>query len=89
MAKTPQTVLAKKLQVATKKIVVGGTYVNHKDFTKKYKVLGLVILEGSDEIAVAYQAQYGKKLQFVRQLSSWLEPTEKEGKKVERFRRVG
>lgn len=83
-----QLELAKQIEAAKSKITVGAEYWHHKSRDKVYKVVGLRFLEANDELCVIYQAQYGKKLTFVRPLSVWLENVEWEGKTVPRFNKI-
>ncbi len=83
-----QLELAQEIEEAKRKITIGAEYWHYKNRDKVYKVTGLGFLEASDELCVIYQAQYGKKLTFVRPLSVWLENVEWEGKTVPRFNKL-
>jgi hypothetical protein len=86
MSKLSQKDLAGKLQAASQKVVVGGLYQHYKgDY---YKVLSLGFLEATMELCVAYQAEYGEKITFIRPLKVWLETVEFDGKRVPRFEEV-
>ncbi len=74
-----------ELADAKAKVIVGGTYAHYKYPENHYKVIGLGFREATDEVCVIYQAQYDPELVFVRELSSWLETPEFEGKPVPRF----
>jgi hypothetical protein len=68
--------LEDELNQAAKKVKVGGIYYHYKNPNNYYKVVGLGIQEATDKICVLYQAEYNKKLTFVRDLGSWLENPE-------------
>jgi len=80
-----QTELEKQIKAAEKLVTVGGIYVHYKSADKVYKVLGLGFLEANDELCVIYQAQYGKRLTFLRPITVWLETVEWNGQTVPRF----
>lgn len=50
-----------------------GLYQHYKN-GNQYLVTGLAIQRYSGEVCVEYQAQYGKKLNFVRTLAEWFIP---------------
>jgi len=87
MGRTPkeQIILAKEIEKAKLKVVVGAQYWHYKDRNKVYEVIGLGFLEANDELCVIYQAKYGKNLIFLRPLCIWLENVEWEGKIIPRF----
>lgn len=88
--KNPET-LEKELAEAAKIVPVGAFYVHYKhpDDEHRYKVVGYVILEATDEVAVLYQALYiTQQVVFCRALRIWQETVEWEGKTVPRFTRV-
>ncbi len=70
---------------AEKSVTVGATYYHYKKVDQFYRVVGIAILEATDELCVIYQAEYDKRLTFVRPLASWLETVEFNGQTVERF----
>jgi len=72
MAHKSQNNLEEKLQKAGELVKVGGLYFHYKNPENLYKVVGLGIQEATDKICVMYQAQYNKKLVFVRDLDNWL-----------------
>lgn len=74
------------LNGAAAHVKVGASYMHYKQ--KTYTVMGLALLEATTEPAVIYQAQYGKKLTFIRPVSDWLATVEVEGKHIPRFSRV-
>jgi hypothetical protein len=75
--------LLQMLAEAAQKVCIGAVYEHYKK--QLYKVIGLAILEATDEVGVIYEAQYGNNLTFVRALNEWLEEVEWEGKRVTRF----
>lgn len=84
----PELVLAQELQAAAEQVPAEAIYAHYKHPELLYKIVGHCILEASDEPAVLYQAQYGKKITYARALSIFLEHVEWEGKAVSRFTRV-
>jgi hypothetical protein len=78
-------VLEAELEEAGKLVKVGGTYFHFRSPEKLYKVIGLAIQESSESVCVIYQAEYNKKLVFVRDLDAWLKQPEDN---VERFQLV-
>lgn len=80
--------IKKELREAEKKIKVGGVYSHYKNPENLYKVIGFGIQEATDKVCVIYQAEYDKKLIFVRDLDFWLEKVEVEGTLVNRFSEV-
>lgn len=85
---TEQEALLKELEAAKAKVTVSALYWHHKGRDKVYKVLDLGFIEATNELCVIYQAQYGKRLTFIRPLSVWLEDVEWEGKTVPRFQKL-
>src|SRR6266498_1897937 len=64
--------LAQKIEEAKEHIKVGGTYVHYKSPDKPYKVIAIGLQEADEEPCVVYQAQYGDKITWVRNLNDWL-----------------
>ena len=83
-----QLVLAKEIEEAKTKVIVGAEYWHYKSRDKVYEVVGLGFLEATDELCVIYRARYGERLTFLRPLSVWLESVEWEGKTVPRFNKM-
>ena len=83
-----QLALASEIEAAKTKVTIGAEYWHYKGRDKVYKVIGLGFLEANDELCVIYQAQYGKKLTFLRPLDIWQELVEWEGKTVPRFTKI-
>lgn len=65
--------LEKELNEAGEKVKVGGIYSHYKHPENFYKVIGLGFRESTDDLCVIYQAEYKKRLIFIRELDSWLE----------------
>lgn len=85
MPHLPESKLIELLQSAATQVEVGGTFAHYKNPAKTYTVLQLAIIEATNEPCVIYQANYGKKLVFMRPISNWLAPAEWQGKTVQRF----
>ncbi len=83
---TSQDDLQKILDQASLLVEVGGLHVHYKNPKNRYKVLHLAFTEWDDQVCVIYQAQYGKKLIFVRPLSNWLEKVVYNNTTVNRFK---
>jgi hypothetical protein len=83
--------LRSQLQQALKKVEVGALYAHYRDPHNPYKVLGLALLEDSQEVAVIYQKEHEPNtlttLPWIRPLSSWLENVDFEGTQVPRFQK--
>jgi hypothetical protein len=71
---------------ASKKVVIGGVYKHFKYPDREYYVENLAIQEATEKVCVIYKdiSQLSTP-SFVRDLDSWLETVEWEGKKVPRF----
>ena len=84
--------LIERLETAYALVQVGGRYVHYRNDTYTYKVIGLGILEATQEPAVLYQMEYGsealRSTTWIRPLRSWLELIPVEDEKIPRFRRV-
>lgn len=70
----PESELLKKLNDAKKLVKVGGKYFHYKNPDQFYIVLDLAIDEATENVSVIYQAQYRKKIIFIRPISNWLTP---------------
>ncbi|MDF2578336.1 MAG: hypothetical protein K0S74_1820 [Chlamydiales bacterium] len=81
--------LEKQLTLAHEQVIVGAAYCHYRNPELQYKVLHLGIQEASEKICVIYQALYGDKAIWVRDLDVWLAQVEHEGKLVPRFRAIG
>lgn len=78
--------LNSRLAGASAKVVLGGVYRHYKYPERKYFVEKLAIQEESQKVCVIYKDIAGlSSPSFVRDLDSWLEHVEWEGKKVPRF----
>lgn len=61
------------LEEAKTKVTLGGEYSHYKNPLSRYLVLGLVVIEASDEIAVRYSSHQHPEVEFIRPLTSWLD----------------
>jgi len=86
MERMAQQPLAIRIKGAEVLVQVGGVYCHYKDPHKRYRVLGIGLLEATQEPCVIYQAEYGDQLVWVRALSVWLERVQTEQGMVPRFR---
>jgi len=88
MSHTSEEETQKLLDKTGKKITIGGIYSHYKNPQNTYKVLNLAIQEATEKVCVIYQAQYGRKLIWVRDLDNWLESVELDNKIVPRFTKI-
>lgn len=88
MAHKTQDELAAILADAQQKVEVGGRYAHYKHPELAYEVIGVALMEATEEPAVIYRAEYGAQASFVRPLSSWLDTVEWQGKMVPRFTKL-
>lgn len=79
--------LEQKRNEARKYIEIGALYYHYRDNTKLYKIIDLGIQEATEDVCVIYQSQYGENLVWVRNLDSWQELVEVNGKKIARFQK--
>lgn len=78
--------LNKKLSEASKQVVIGGVYRHYKYPERKYFVEQLAIQEATLKVCVLYKDIAAISAPtFVRDLDSWLENVQWEGKTVPRF----
>jgi len=63
----------------------GDVYYHYKDPTKLYKVLHIALDEATEQVVIVYQAQYGEKLVWVRNLESFQSYVPHNGAMVKRF----
>jgi len=80
--------LIEELAYARNLVKVGASYSHFKHSDNLYTVLGLTILEATDEIAVIYKPFHQENISFTRPLTSWLEKVEYKGNSVDRFNLV-
>jgi hypothetical protein len=66
-----------RLEEAHQAVEIDCFYKHYRDPDGCYKVMGLAIIEATQEVGVIYQKQYGsdglKSITWIRPLSSWLE----------------
>ena len=78
--------LNKQIEDASKLVELGAVYRHYKYPDRDYKVLGYVIQEATEKVAIRYKdIKTSNAVEFVRDLDSWLEVVEWEGKTVPRF----
>ncbi len=78
--------LNKKIAEAGKLVVIGGIYRHYKYPERKYFVEKLAVQESTLKICVVYKDMEALSApSFIRDLDSWLENVEWEGKSVPRF----
>ena len=80
--------LQQELNEAEKLVKIGGIYAHYKTPKNLYKVIAFGTQEATNKICVIYQAEYGKKLIFVRDVDTWLDKPVVNGKKIPRFKFV-
>jgi hypothetical protein len=86
MAHRPLADLNKDITAAGEKVRVGEKYSHYKHPTQPYTVVGLAILEATDEVAVLYSVEEnGEQTSFIRPLQDWLAMVEVDGEWVPRF----
>jgi hypothetical protein len=80
------------LKLAHKAVEIGAVYAHYRDPKSRYKVIGLSIIEATQEVGVMYQKTFGsedlKSIVWIRPLSSWLENVSVDGKMIQRFQKV-
>lgn len=75
-----------RIAAASQQVLLGGIYKHYKFPDRDYKVLGFVIQEDTLKIAIRYRNILDDEApEFVRDLGSWLETVQWEGKSVPRF----
>jgi hypothetical protein len=78
--------LNRKLSAAVKLVSIGSVYKHYKYPLRDYKVTILAVQEATEKICVIYKdISEPDAPPFVRDLDSWLEKVEWEGKAVPRF----
>ena len=84
--------LVLQLEKAHKSVKVGAVYAHYRDPRSRYKVVGLAVIEATQEPGVLYQKETGsddlKSMVWVRPISSWLDKVKVDGNLVPRFRIV-
>jgi len=86
MTHISHTELNKKIAEASQSVELGAIYKHYKYPERDYLVEKLAIQEATEKICVIYKDISSlSALSFVRDLDSWLETVEWEGKKVPRF----
>lgn len=86
MAHISHDELNKRLAEAGELVVIGGVYRHYKYPEREYFVEKLAIQEATEKVCVIYKDIAAISApSFVRDLDSWLETVEWEGKMVPRF----
>lgn len=84
--------LLSQLEQAGQDVEVGALYAHYRDPKSCYRVVGLAIIEATQEVAVVYRKEVGsdalKSMTWVRPISSWLEKVSVGDSMVHRFQRV-
>lgn len=84
--------LISQLEEAEKMVEIGACYAHYRSPLDYYRVIGLSIIEATQEVGVAYQKEFGsealKSIIWIRPISSWLEKVLVEGSMIERFKKV-
>ena len=88
MQHRPASDLKKELHEAESEVHIGARYSHFKTPSSEYVVIGLGILEETEDVAVIYQSQQGDNVTFIRPLSTWVEVVEYEGARVPRFSKI-
>ena len=87
MDKLPFSELEKRLSDATEFISPGSRWLHYKG--NEYIVIDAVIIEATNEVGLLYRPLKHPTVTFLRPLVVWQEVVEFEGKKMNRFRRLG
>jgi hypothetical protein len=77
--------LAGEINAIKEQIFVGATYFHYKNPTNLYLVVDIAVQEATEKLCVIYKALYEPHLTFVRDVDSWLEQVNVDGKMVDRF----
>ena len=80
------TELNQRIKAASAQVILGSIYKHYKYPERDYKVLGFAIQEASQKVCVRYRnSKEDDAPEFIRDLDSWLETVEWEGKTIPRF----
>ncbi len=77
--------LSQQLEMAQAQIRVGARYRHYRQPDKIYVVIGIGILEASEEPAIIYQAEYGHRLVWIRSVIDFMSEVEVNGELYRRF----
>lgn len=87
MSHSSHDLLNKKIAEAAKLVAVGATYIHYKYPERTYWVEKIAIQEATEKICIIYHDSSAVGApSFVRDLDSWLENVEWQGKIVPRFK---
>jgi hypothetical protein len=80
--------LNKKIDEASKLVELGAIYKHYKFPERDYKVLGYVIQESTEKVAILYRdISQSDSPQFCRDLDVWMETVSANGELVPRFKK--
>lgn len=88
MPHLPELEITNLLVDATLQVEVGQLYCHYKNPAQHYKVIEFAFQVSNNKVCVIYQAQYGQRILFSRELDSWMSEVEVDGAHVPRFTRV-
>lgn len=81
--------LNQRIDEVSKLVELGAIYKHYKYPDRDYKVLGYVIQEATEQVAIRYRNILEDDApEFVRDLDAWLESVEWEGAIVPRFKKA-
>ena len=83
---TDESLLIEKMKSVREQIKPGEIWHHYRDPSKLYKIIDLVFMEATEEVAVIYQSLYGQKLVWVRSWAIWSEQVEYKGAFYPRFK---
>lgn len=84
----PLAELASAIKSASTIVEIDAQYLHYKDEHRPYTVTNIVILEDTEEVAVAYHVSATPEVTFIRPLPSWLETVEWQGRTMPRFTKL-
>jgi len=84
--------LAAQLEQAKNQVEIGAIYAHYRDPKNIYKVVGIGVIDATQEPGVIYKKERGsdfmKSVLWVRSIHIWLEQVTVEGTLVPRFQKV-
>lgn len=80
--------LAEQLEKARQLVKIGALYAHYRDLKNPYKVVGLGIIEATEEVGVIYRKESDSEITWIRPLSSWIEKVSFENQMIPRFQEV-
>jgi len=85
MGHASQAELTEKFEDAKRQIKVGDVYYHYKKPEADYTIIGLALIEETEEPAVIYRADYSANLTWIRPVDNFLEVIDVDGKPQARF----